>query len=126
MKKLIFVCLASTFLLHVSFAQLGDILKRKAGEGARQGAEYGTEKAIDKGIDKIFSKKGKNKYAHPWYTQIHWPAHAHSHTNGHSWDDNTHPAQIQAVGCNIASTMDRRHYQATQSLRLISLAKTMV
>jgi OmpA-OmpF porin, OOP family len=61
MKKLFIVCLASTFLLHVCFAQLGDIVKRKAGEGARQGAAIGTEKAIDKGIDKLFSKKDKNK-----------------------------------------------------------------
>ena len=61
MKKLFFACLASTFFVNVSFAQLGDILKRKAGEGARQGVEIGTEKAIDKSIDKIFSKKDKNK-----------------------------------------------------------------
>ena len=61
MKKLVFVCLSSAFFLNVSFAQLGDILKRKAGEGARQGTTIGTEKAIDKGIDKLFSKKNKNK-----------------------------------------------------------------
>jgi OOP family OmpA-OmpF porin len=61
MKKLFFVCLSGVFFLNISFAQVGDILKRKAGEGARQGAEYGTEKAIDKGINKIFSKKDKNK-----------------------------------------------------------------
>lgn len=53
-------CLAVLFF-HFSFAQLGDVIKRKAGEGAKQGAQTGTEKAIDKGINKIFSKKDKKK-----------------------------------------------------------------
>ena len=61
MKKLFFVCLVVTFFRNVPFAQLGDIIKRKAGEGIKQGTQAGTEKAIGKSIDKIFSKKGKNK-----------------------------------------------------------------
>src|SRR4051794_14430892 len=45
---------------NASMAQLGDIIKRKAGGGAKQGTQTGTEKAIDKGIDKLFKKKDKN------------------------------------------------------------------
>jgi len=55
MKMSLLTCLA-VLLFQFSFAQLGDIIKRKAGEGAKQGAAAGTEKTIDKGIDKIFSK----------------------------------------------------------------------
>jgi hypothetical protein len=53
-----------SFLLWVAFtttyAQLGDLLKRKAGEGARQGVASGTEKALDKGVDKLFHRNKKN------------------------------------------------------------------
>ena len=45
---------------NVSMAQVGDIIKRKAGDGVKQGTQTGTEKAIDKGIDKLFKKKDKN------------------------------------------------------------------
>ena len=60
MKISLLTCLA-VLLFQISFAQLGDVIKRKAGEGVRQGAAAGTERTIDKGIDKIFSKKDKKK-----------------------------------------------------------------
>ncbi|MBN9386022.1 MAG: hypothetical protein J0H74_35020 [Chitinophagaceae bacterium] len=44
------------WLAAASQAQLGDILKRRAGEGARQGAASGTEKAMDKSLDRLFHK----------------------------------------------------------------------
>lgn len=49
------------FPIAVTYAQLGDLLKRKAGEGARQGAASGTEKAMDKGIDKLFHRNRDKK-----------------------------------------------------------------
>ena len=58
MKMSLLTCLA-VLLFQISFAQLGDVIKRKAGEGVRQGTAAGTERTIDKGIDKIFSKKDK-------------------------------------------------------------------
>ena len=61
MKKIIVIWLVTAFFTTTCFAQLGDILKRKAGEGVKQGAEAGTEKVIDKSLNKIFSKKDKNK-----------------------------------------------------------------
>jgi len=60
MKISLLTCLA-VLLFQISFAQLGDVIKRKAGEGVRQGTAAGTERTIDKGIDKIFSKKDKKK-----------------------------------------------------------------
>jgi OOP family OmpA-OmpF porin len=60
MKMRLLTCLAILFF-QFSFAQLGDIIKRKAGEGVKQGTQTGTERTIDKGIDKIFSKKNKKK-----------------------------------------------------------------
>jgi len=60
MKMSLLTCLA-VLLFQISFAQLGDVIKRKAGEGVRQGTAAGTERTIDKGIDKIFSKKDKKK-----------------------------------------------------------------
>jgi OOP family OmpA-OmpF porin len=60
MKMSLLTCLA-IFFFQFSFAQLGDVIKRKAGEGVKQGAQTGTERTIDKGIDKIFSKKDKKK-----------------------------------------------------------------
>jgi outer membrane protein OmpA-like peptidoglycan-associated protein len=59
MKKYL-LSLLLWFPLIASYAQLGDILKRKAGEGARQGAASGTEKALDKGVDKLFHRNKKN------------------------------------------------------------------
>jgi len=59
MKKHLFLLFLWAFILNSSRAQIGDLLKRKAGEGARQGAQTGTEKSIDKGIDKLFKKKNK-------------------------------------------------------------------
>lgn len=56
MKKQLFILLLGCSLALGASAQLGDILKRKAGEGARQGASSGTEKALDKGLDKLFHK----------------------------------------------------------------------
>lgn len=43
--------------ITTAHAQLGDLLKRRAADGARQGATNSTEKAMDKGIDKLFHKK---------------------------------------------------------------------
>jgi outer membrane protein OmpA-like peptidoglycan-associated protein len=57
-KYLLFLLL--WFPFSTTSAQLGDILKRKAGEGARQGAASGTEKALDKGVDKLFHRNKKN------------------------------------------------------------------
>ncbi|MEO8404639.1 MAG: hypothetical protein ABI480_08595, partial [Chitinophagaceae bacterium] len=59
MKKYLFVFIAGLLFADISSAQLGNILKRKAGEGAKKGAQTGTEKAIDKGVNNIFSKKNK-------------------------------------------------------------------
>ena len=59
MKNYFFILVALLILSSSSFAQLGNILKRKAGEGVKQGAETGTEKAINK----FFGPKGKNKKA---------------------------------------------------------------
>jgi len=59
MKKYL-LSLLLWFSLTATYAQLGDLLKRKAGEGARQGAASGTEKAMDKGIDKLFHRNKKN------------------------------------------------------------------
>jgi OOP family OmpA-OmpF porin len=60
MKKII-VLSSVLFLAINTFSQIGDMLKRKAGDGARQGATNATEKAIDKGITNIFKKKDKSK-----------------------------------------------------------------
>jgi len=59
MKKYILIIGLFAWMLPAANAQLGELLKRKAGEGAKQGAQTGTEKAIDKGIDKLFKKKNK-------------------------------------------------------------------
>jgi OmpA-OmpF porin, OOP family len=63
MKKFSFIAALLLLIAVATEAQLGNILKRKAGEGARRGAEAGTEKAIDKGVDKLFSKKNKKDKA---------------------------------------------------------------
>ena len=63
MKRTVFVLIMFALAANQSIAQLGDILKRKAGEGAKQGAQAGTEKTIDKGIDKLFKKKDKGNKA---------------------------------------------------------------
>ncbi|MBX9784730.1 MAG: OmpA family protein [Chitinophagaceae bacterium] len=56
MKRILF--LSCFCLLHtLAIAQLGDLLKRKAGEGVKQGAQNATEK----GIDKLFKKKNKKE-----------------------------------------------------------------
>lgn len=52
-----------------SLAQLGDVLKRSAAEGARQGAQNATEKTADKVVDrtlnKIFGSKKNKKPKEP-------------------------------------------------------------
>ena len=53
MKKSI-ILLAILFLALNNYAQIGDMLKRKAGEGATNA----TERDIDKGINNIFKKEG--------------------------------------------------------------------
>jgi OOP family OmpA-OmpF porin len=63
MKKYSILFIPAIIAANLCMAQLGDILKRRAGEGVRQGTQTGTEKAIDKGIDKIFKKKDKTKKA---------------------------------------------------------------
>jgi OmpA-OmpF porin, OOP family len=64
MKKRTCLLILFTVLLHDTNAQLGDVLKRKAGEGVKQGTQNASEKTVDKAIDKLFSKKTKkNKQA---------------------------------------------------------------
>lgn len=63
MKKYLLLSVLFILTVPIANAQLGDILKRKAGEGVKQGSEAGTEKAIDKGLDKLFKKKDRNKNA---------------------------------------------------------------
>ncbi len=60
MKKYLFTLVLFLLAAGISNAQLKDLLKRKAAEGAQKGAETSTEKAIDKGLDKLFKKKDKN------------------------------------------------------------------
>ncbi|MGZ8550364.1 MAG: hypothetical protein ACXWV2_06870, partial [Chitinophagaceae bacterium] len=52
-----------------SFAQLGDVLKRSAAEGARQGAQNATvktaDKVVDRTLDKIFGGKKNKKPKEP-------------------------------------------------------------
>lgn len=50
------IFLLGLFASNICFAQLGDVLKRKAAEGAKQGAQNATEKAADKTVDKTLTK----------------------------------------------------------------------
>ncbi|MEP7258833.1 MAG: hypothetical protein ABI687_10595, partial [Flavitalea sp.] len=59
MKKYVSVIFLLMLTANFTYSQFGDILKRRAAEGAKQGAEAGAEKTIDKGIDKLFSRRNK-------------------------------------------------------------------
>ena len=68
MKKIIFLLTLVHLIVISAYAQTtGDIIKAKAGEGARQGAEIAVEKTADKvtdkALDKLFGGK-KNKKNH--------------------------------------------------------------
>ena len=68
MKKIIFLLTLVHLIVISAYAQTtGDIIKAKAGEGARQGAEIAVEKTADKvtdkALDKLFGGK-KNKRNH--------------------------------------------------------------
>lgn len=59
MKKILLAVTPILFLSGISMAQLGKILKRKAGDGVEQGARNATERTIDK----VLTGKQKNKDA---------------------------------------------------------------
>lgn len=61
MKKLFLLTVILFTVSGISFCQLGDVLKRKAAEGAKQGAQNATEKAADKTLNKIFGGKKNSK-----------------------------------------------------------------
>ena len=68
MKKIMFLLTLVHLIVISAYAQTtGDIIKAKAGEGARQGAEIAVEKTADKvtdkALDKLFGGK-KNKKNH--------------------------------------------------------------
>src|SRR4029079_9195299 len=57
MKKIIFLLTLGHLIVISAYAQTtGDIIKAKAGEGARQGAEIAVEKTADKVTDKVLNK----------------------------------------------------------------------
>jgi hypothetical protein len=57
MKKIVFLLTLIHIIVISAHAQaIGDIIKEKAGEGARQGAVIATEKAADKVTDKVLDK----------------------------------------------------------------------
>lgn len=64
MKKYAIISILAVWCITAD-AQFGDLIKRKAAEGAKQGAQTGTEKALDKGISNIFRKKDKNNSSKP-------------------------------------------------------------
>ena len=63
MKKYFTIIILLALIANFSYSQFGDLLKRRAAEGAKQGAEAGAERTIDKGIDKLFSRKNKKSKA---------------------------------------------------------------